>query len=195
MLVGLILLLAVLVFLGAGTALFAWVGAIFARRSHAPVRLWAWIAGGLGLVLSLTFGVIVAAVALPSFLHLRDEPAETSALAHVRAVREAETQYNSVYPQFGYTCNLADLGGTAGTTPGPKNSQLLPDESITGRGRGYTFQFVNCAKVNVDGHDQITYYKILAVPVGHTVNHVLCADPTGIFWDPTGGTNCTQEVK
>jgi len=150
------------------------------------------------LLIVMAIIIIIMTVAIPSFLNLRKQADETSAMQSVRAIHQAEIQYNSNYPQIGFTCNIGDLGGASTATAGPTSAQLLPLDLASGQKAGYTFAIVNCTKVNINGQDQFTSYQITAVPQapGKTGNRGFCSDMSGdILSDPTGGTNCTAPVK
>jgi type IV pilus assembly protein PilA len=150
------------------------------------------------LLIVMAIIIIIMTVAIPSFLNLRKQADETSAMQSVRAIHQAEIQYNSNYPTQGFTCNIGDLGGASTSTAGPTSAQLLPLDLASGQKAGYTFAITNCTKVNINGQDQITSYQITAVPqaVGKTGNRGFCSDMSGdILSDPTGGSNCTQPVK
>jgi type IV pilus assembly protein PilA len=151
------------------------------------------------LLIVMAIIIIIMTVAIPSFLNLRKQADETSAMQSVRAIHQAEIQYNTTYPQVGFTCNINDLGGVDSSgAPSPTSAHLLPVDLASGQKAGYTFSINNCTKVNVNGQDQFTSYQITAVPqaVGKTGNRGFCSDMGGeIMADPAGGTNCTTPVK
>jgi type IV pilus assembly protein PilA len=151
------------------------------------------------LLIVMAIIIIIMTVAIPSFLNLRKQADETSAMQSVRAIHQAEIQYNTTYPQMGFSCNLPDFGGTdAAGPPSPTSAHLLPIDLASGQKAGYTFAITNCTKVNVNGQDTYTSYNVTAVPqaVGKTGNRGFCSDMGGeIMADPSGGTNCTVPVK
>ena len=148
------------------------------------------------LLIVMAIIIIIMTVAIPSFLNLRKQANETSAQQSLKAIQEAEIQYNTIYPAQGFACDLSQLGGTG--TKGPTSAQLIQNDLAAGQKAGYTFAITNCTKVNVNGQDQFTSYEITAVPqsVGKTGNRGFCTDMNGdTTADAAGGTNCTQPAS
>src|SRR5581483_4522758 len=78
---------------------------------------------------------------------------ETSAVASIRAINQAEIQYSTNYPTVGYAPNLAALGGAAPCVPSQTNACLLDDSSANatagnGSKSGYVFMATGQAVVN-----------------------------------------------
>ena len=119
--------------------------------------------------------------------------------ARLRAVTQAEIQYESTYPANGYACSLASLGGDPNSGhPTPQAAQLLQADLASGYKSGYVFTISNCTKVTVNGTDRFTGYTLTAVPqaVGKTGDRGFCTDENNtIRYDPAGGTNCTQPIQ
>ena len=91
-------------------------------------------AGFVGIIL------IILGIALPKFATARMNSQEMAAIAHVKTLHTAQTQY---YSQFGkYATSLTDLGPPASGQPGPAGSDLIPGELATGKKGGYNFQMV-----------------------------------------------------
>jgi type IV pilus assembly protein PilA len=151
------------------------------------------------LLIVISIMLILMLIAIPNMLNLRASANETSALQSLRAVQEAETQYNSTYPQDGYACSLAALGGEGKSgPPNAQAAQLLPNDLAAGEKSGYTFTITNCTKTTVNNHDMYTSYEVTAVPqaVGKTGHRGFCLDMAGsIKADPAGGTNCTVPLQ
>jgi type IV pilus assembly protein PilA len=164
----------------------------FGRNAEAGFTL-------MELLIVMAIIIIIMTVAIPSFLNLRKQADETSAMQSVRAIQQAEIQYNTTYPQVGFTCNIGDFGGLDSSgPPSPTSAHLLPLDLASGQKAGYTFAITNCTKVNINGQDQYTSYSITAVPqaVGKTGNRGFCSDMGGeILADASGGTNCTLQIK
>jgi len=97
--------------------------------------------------------LIIAAMAIPSLLKARISADETSAVASIRAINQAEIQYSTSYPTVGYAPNLAALGGAVPCVPSQTNACLL-DNSIAnatpgnGSKSGYVFQATGQSVVN-----------------------------------------------
>jgi type IV pilus assembly protein PilA len=151
------------------------------------------------LLIVISIIIILTLIAIPNMLNLKANANETSALQSLRAIQEAEQVYNSNYPQDGYACSLAALGGEGKTSaPTAQLAQLIPDDLASGHKSGYTFNITNCTKTTVDNHDTYTGYEVTAVPqaIGKTGHRGFCLDMAGnIKVDPAGGTNCTVPLQ
>jgi type IV pilus assembly protein PilA len=141
---------------------------------------------------------VLMLLAIPNMLNLKREANETSAILALRAIQEAEMQYNATYPANGFACSLLVLGGN--TSPGPpsaQSAQLLPADLVSGQHDGYSFEITNCARAAVKSQEVFTSYEVTAVPeaAGKSGTNGYCLDMNGaIKKDPAGGTNCTVPV-
>lgn len=151
------------------------------------------------LLIVMSVILILMAVAIPNYMNMRSQANETAAMEELRTLNSAEIQYQTNYPQNGFSCNLAQLGGDPKTgPPSPEAAQLIPADLASGNKSGYVFSLVNCTKVTVNNHDVFTSFEVTAVPqaVGKTGHRGFCMDQTGeIKSDPTGGANCTQPIS
>jgi type IV pilus assembly protein PilA len=150
------------------------------------------------LLIVMSVMLILMTLAIPQLLKLRKTAAETSAIQSVRTIGQAEIQYNSSYPQNGFSCALAALGGSPGTPPTPQAAQVLDPTLAMGQKQGYTFNITNCTKVTVGNQDMFTGYEITAVPtsVGRSGDRGFCMDENNIIKvDRAGGTNCTETLQ
>lgn len=151
------------------------------------------------LLIVMAIIAILMLIAIPTMGNMKRYADETSAIASIRAINMAESQYESTYPANGYACALTALGGDPKSgTPSPTNAQVLQIDLASGIKSGYNFSISNCTKVNNNGTDRITGYTLTAVPltVGQTGNRSFCSDQFGaIKYDPTGGTNCVQNLS
>jgi type IV pilus assembly protein PilA len=96
------------------------------------------------LLIVMAVILILMLVAIPSLLNMTIHAHETSALASLHAIQDAEVQYTSTYPANGYACTLAALGGTAGSgPPSPQAAQLLQGTLAAGLKDGYIFSLTN----------------------------------------------------
>src|SRR5579885_85616 len=78
------------------------------------------------LLIVISIMLILMLIAIPNMLNLTATANETSAIQSLRTIHEAEIQYNTTYPQNGYACSLAALGGNASSgPPTPQAAQLL----------------------------------------------------------------------
>lgn len=151
------------------------------------------------LLIVMAIIAILMLIAIPTMGNMKRYADETSAQASIRAINMAESQYESTYPANGYACSLQALGGDPKSgSPSPTNAQMIQSDLTSGVKSGYQFAIGNCTKVNNNGTDRITGYTVTATPltVGQTGNRSFCSDQFGsIKYDPTGGTNCTQDIS
>jgi type IV pilus assembly protein PilA len=150
------------------------------------------------LLIVIAIILILMLMAIPTIGSLKKQANETSAMQSIRAINQAQLQYESTYPSNGYACSLTALGGDPKLgAPTATSSQLLQGDLTSGIKSGYIFTINNCTKVNLNGTDRITGYQVTAVPetVGQTGNKGFCSDQFGtIKFDPAGATNCVQNV-
>lgn len=151
------------------------------------------------LLIVIAIILILMLMAIPTFGTLKKRANDLSAINSLQKINQAEIQYESTYPANGYTCTLSALGGdpSAGP-PSPTSAQIIQGDLTSGYKSGYIFTIGNCTKATVNGTDRVTGYTVTAVPqtVGKTGDRGFCLDQNGtIKYDPTGGTNCTQNVQ
>jgi type IV pilus assembly protein PilA len=105
------------------------------------------------LLIVVAIIVILMTMALPSFHRTQMGTNETAAMASLKAIREAEIQYESTYPSKGFADNLAALG-TGGLTngtmcaPSPEHACILDSTLTTGVKTGYRFVVQGGTPVN-----------------------------------------------
>jgi type IV pilus assembly protein PilA len=150
------------------------------------------------LLIVMAIIAILMLIAIPTMGNMTRYANETSAQQSVRAINMAQSQYNSTFPSNGFACTLTALGGDPHSgPPTPTNAEMLQQDLATGIKSGYQFTINNCIKNTATGSDRVTGYSVLAQPltVGKSGNRTFCSDETGqIKFDPTGGTNCTQNL-
>ncbi len=112
------------------------------------------------LLIVVAIILVIAAIAIPSFLHSRMAANESAAAAAIRTLNTAQISFNSAYPTVGYASSLAVLGGSgAGCTPPTPTTACLIDDNLAGGQRsGYTFTLSN-----VTGTPNSTY-NVIAAP-------------------------------
>lgn len=111
--------------------------------------------------------LVIAAIAVPTFLHARMKANEASAAASMKAIQTSEAAYNSAYPAVGYSGSLINLGrhGSTCETPGPTNACLIMDDVLaSGIKDGYLFEVVS------DGNTPALSYTATAVPISPGVS-------------------------
>src|SRR5271156_3591933 len=151
------------------------------------------------LLIVMSIMIILMLIAIPNFISMTAQAHETSAIQSLRAIYQAQIQYQTDYPANGFACDLKSLGGSASSgPPSPTGAQVLPTDLTAGQKSGYTFNIVNCTKVTVNNQDMYTSYEATAVPqsVGRSGHRGFCIDQAGeIKADPAGGTNCSQPIQ
>lgn len=111
------------------------------------------------LLIVVAIILIIAAIAVPSFLRSRIAAAESSAVAAVRTVNTAQISYNSAYPTVGFASTIGALGGTSCTPPNSTGACLIDSVLAAGQRSGYSFTLVN-----VTGTPSATY-NVIASPI------------------------------
>lgn len=151
------------------------------------------------LLIVIAIILILMLMAIPTFGTLKKRANDLSAINSIQKINQAEIQYESTYPANGYACSLPALGGDPSSgAPSPAASQILQGDITSGSKSGYTFTIGHCTKVTANGVDRVTGYQLTAVPwtVGKTGDRGFCSDESGqIKFDPTGGSNCTQNLQ
>jgi type IV pilus assembly protein PilA len=151
------------------------------------------------LLIVMSIMIILMLIAIPNFISMKAQADETSAIQSLRAIYQAQIQYQTNFPANGFACSLASLGGNVSSTaPTPQAAGVLQGDLATGQKSGYTFNIVNCNKFTVNNQDMFTSYEATAVPqsVGKSGHRGFCIDPAGeIKADLAGGTNCSQPIQ
>ncbi len=113
------------------------------------------------LLIVVAIILIIAAVAVPSFLHSRMAAYESAAVASVRTINSAMVTYNSTYPSVGFAASLSNLTGTCTGTTIPTSSSgcLIDSQLASGTRSGYSFTLTN-----VTGSPASTY-NVIAAPI------------------------------
>lgn len=162
------------------------------RKSTIAIRAKLWT----GTSLTTIFGCILSVACGPR--HDRLEFQETQAINALKVIYTAEIQYQTTYPEIGFSCSLQGLGGDPGQgPPTPTSARLLIDPLPNGSKSGYIFNIANCTKSRVNGVDVITDYTLTAVPqkIGATGHRGFCMDQSNeLKIDSSGGTNCTESL-
>jgi type IV pilus assembly protein PilA len=141
------------------------------------------------LLIVVAIILIILAIALPQVNKIQMNAREMAAVAQIRTLLTAQTQYMS---QFGhYATSLPELGPAAGgATEGPSAAGLIPQSLATGSNSGYNFTVTGSAGG----------YAVLAVPVAfnNTGRRTFYADQSGIIhenWGQEPATPQSPEIK
>ena len=111
------------------------------------------------LLIVVAIILIIAAIAVPSFLRSRIAANESAAVAAVRTVNTAQISYNSAYPTVGFASTLGALSGTSCNPPNSTGACLIDTVLAGGQRGGYNF-----ALSNVSGTPNSTY-NVIATPI------------------------------
>ena len=111
------------------------------------------------LLIVVAIILVIAAIAVPSFLHSRIAANEAAAAAAVRIVNTAQVSYNSAYPTAGFASSLAVLGGATCSAPSSTGACLIDQILASGQRSGYSF-----ALTNVSG-TPASSYNVIASPI------------------------------
>lgn len=152
------------------------------------------------LLIVIAIILILMLMAIPTIGVMRKHANDVSAINSLRAITQAQIQYDSTYPANGFACSLTALGGDPNSgPPTPQSAQLIQSDLASGYKSGYVFSISNCTKVTINNQDRITGYTLTAIPqaVGKTGDRGFCTDQFGgpPKYDATGGTNCTQQLQ
>ena len=139
------------------------------------------------LLIVVAIILIIAAIAIPSFLRSRMAANESAAAGSSRTINTAEANYAVNYPNLGYSNLLTDLGGAPATCATPTGATptgaCLIDDVLANAGAipksGYTFTYVSGAPVG----GLITSYTINVAPLrqGITGQRYYFTDQTGVI--------------
>ena len=122
--------------------------------------------------------LIIAAIAIPSFMRSKMAANEASAVQTVRDINTAEAAY-SIQFGMGYSTNLSYLGGT-GTTATTTNALLLDPVVSTGSKDGFSFTY---AVTGTDASGNPADYSLNGNPIaaGSTGNRWFYSDQTSVI--------------
>jgi prepilin-type N-terminal cleavage/methylation domain-containing protein len=138
--------------------------------------------------------LIIAAIAVPNFLHARMRANEASALSSIRVITTAAVAYSTTYNAQGYPAALSNLGGASPCTVSAVTSCLIEDVLAQGNKEGYLFVWIG------DGNVPSNAYTLTATPqnVGSSGQRMFCTDQAStVYFTPTGAgcTNASQVVQ
>lgn len=130
------------------------------------------------VLIVVTIILIIAAIAIPNFMRSRIAANEAATVAAIRTIVTAETAYATTYPNsgYGYSNDLASLGGSPCTTPSSSAACLIDNVLATATSTssprsGYVFTYTP---------DTTLGFKLYADPAnyGYTGTKHFYTDPT-----------------
>jgi len=92
------------------------------------------------LLIVVAIILIIAAIAVPSYLHARKTANESAAVGALRSLNSAQIAYQTAYPTVGFSSSLANLGGTSCNPPSSTSACLIDTVLAGGVRSGYAFQ-------------------------------------------------------
>lgn len=97
------------------------------------------------LLIVVAIILIIAAIAIPNFIHARMSANEATAVSSIHAINTAEITYSSANPTIGYSVLLADLG--------PAGANYIDNILASGTKSGYVLTYVqSTVDVPSDGY-------------------------------------------
>ena len=146
------------------------------------------------LLLVVAVILIIAAIAIPSFMRSRMRANEANAVAALHVIHTAAVTYSATYTDLGYPATLISLGGANPCTAASTQSCMLDDQLAQGLKDGYSFVWTG------DGLTPSVGFTLTAKPVsvGSSGQTMYCTDQSGvIFYDPSGSgcTNASQTLN
>jgi len=149
------------------------------------------------LLIVVAIILIIAAIAIPSLVRAKISANEASAVSSIRSIHSMEVVYSLNYPSVGYADDIAKLGPPPSGTPADSNHAGLLDFVLGCAAQpceknGYLFQ------VDQTSGSPINFFRVTAVPFSPQRSGVrgFCSSTPGvIYFDPKGGTSCTDSIN
>lgn len=144
------------------------------------------------LLIVVAIILIIAAIAVPSYLRSRMAANESAAVASVRTLNTAQVSFNSAYPTVGFAATMTALGGTTCTPPNSASACLIDTQLAGGLKNGYTFTLSN-----VTGTPNSTYTVIGApvLPNGSGIRYFCSFQDAVVRFSMTAVTTCDATVQ
>jgi type IV pilus assembly protein PilA len=140
------------------------------------------------LMIVLALILIILAMAIPSMREAKINADEASAVQSIRAINQAEVQYEAAYG--GFADSLAKLGGADPCSKSAETACLLDDSLAGGSKQGYSFTAIG---ENKSGNDN-TSFVVGAAPESfdRTGRRRFCSSEKNVIRaDPNGEGNTT----
>ena len=113
------------------------------------------------LLIVVAIILVIAAIAVPSFLRSRMAANESAAVGALRTLNTAQISYTSAYPTVGYANSMGLLGGTSCNPPSSASACLIDTALAGGTKSGYVFTLPSAS---VTGTPASTY-NVTATPL------------------------------
>jgi type IV pilus assembly protein PilA len=95
------------------------------------------------LLIVVAIILIIAAIAVPSYLRARMEANEAAAVSGLRTINTAQVTYSSSYSTVGFAATLTALGGTSCNPPSATSACIIDTVLAGGSKTGYSFGLTN----------------------------------------------------
>jgi len=144
------------------------------------------------LLIVVAIILIIAAIAVPSFLRSRMAANESSAVGALRILNTAEVSYSTAYPTVGFASSMSELGGTSCTPPSSSGACLIDTALASGLKSGYNFTLSN-----VSGTPSSSY-NAMATPVliNYSGSHYFCSFEDSVVRTSTSTiTTCDNTIS
>jgi len=131
--------------------------------------------------------LIIAAIAVPSFLRSRLRANEASAVASLRVINTAAITYSMTYSANGFPALLTNLGGATPCVASSVTACLIDDNLAQGAKSGYSFVWTG------DGNVPSVAFSITGTPqiIGASGQRMYCTDQSGVIHFDPSGAGCT----
>ena len=120
------------------------------------------------LLIVVAIILIIAAIAVPSFLNSRMAANESAAVGALRTLNTAQISYNTTYATVGFAANLTALAGdcTGSTVPTSSSACLIDSVLQSGTKSGYSFVLQGVSGAPASS------YQFIASPVNSNLTGV-----------------------
>ncbi len=137
------------------------------------------------LLIVVAIILVIAAIAIPSFINSKIRANEASAVGSLRQINTAQTTYTTTYPDIGFSATLQNLGPGAvvDSTSAGLIDNVLACSSAACNKSGYNFSMSATS----------TTYQILALPqaLNKTGNRAFYTDNSSVIHFNTTGTTAS----
>jgi prepilin-type N-terminal cleavage/methylation domain-containing protein len=136
------------------------------------------------LLIVVAIILIIAAIAIPNFLHSKIAANQSSAVGSMRSLNTACVSYSTSYGQF--PTSLSDLGPLAsGGTPSSTSADLIDSVLASGSKSGYTFVYTAGASNQS--------YSVTATPIipASSGQNMYFTDQSGVIRTDVSGAGAT----
>ncbi|HEX9761197.1 MAG TPA: prepilin-type N-terminal cleavage/methylation domain-containing protein [Candidatus Acidoferrales bacterium] len=145
------------------------------------------------LLIVVAIILVIAAIAIPSFLKSKARANEASAVAALRVIATTQVSYQSTYGQ-GFAPSLDALGPpSGGAEPSTSAADLIDSVLASGIKSGYSFVY---NAIDTDSDGSVDAYTVNANPVapGQTGDRYFYVDQTNVVrFNLTGPAGTTDD--